>query len=95
MASFFSSLLSPTPCAPLPAVWVPSRSAGQPGGWQSSISSTRYVYLAIQEEDAAALVFEDLRLLPEGPEKTRIRWDMLAYCHVDTQAMVDLTCFGR
>ncbi len=54
------------------------------------VSGPGYEELAIQEGESAALAYQDLRLMPEGAEKMKLREDMLAYCQMDTQAMVDL-----
>lgn len=49
-----------------------------------------YGALAIQDGGSAALAYERLRLLPAGPEKDRLRADMLAYCARDTKGMVEI-----
>jgi hypothetical protein len=49
-----------------------------------------YGGLAIQDGGAAALAYENLRLLPPGAERDRLRADMLAYCAQDTWGMVEI-----
>jgi hypothetical protein len=49
-----------------------------------------YDTLAIREGSAAALAYERLRLLPPGPERDRLRADMLAYCHQDTWGLLEI-----
>jgi predicted RecB family nuclease len=49
-----------------------------------------YDGLAIRDGGSAALAYERLRLLPRGPERDRLRADMLDYCARDTRGMVEI-----
>lgn len=49
-----------------------------------------YDGLAIRDGGAAALAYERLRELQPGPEKDRLRADMLEYCARDTRGMVEI-----
>ena len=49
-----------------------------------------YDDLAIKDGSGATLAYERLRLMPPGPEKDRLRADMLAYCAQDTWGMVEI-----
>lgn len=49
-----------------------------------------YQNLAVQNGNAAALAFGALRIMPDGPEKDRLRNEMLDYCAQDTWAMVQI-----
>jgi hypothetical protein len=49
-----------------------------------------YEDLAIKKGGTAALAYEQLRLMPPGPERDRLRADMIAYCRQDTWGMVEI-----
>ena len=49
-----------------------------------------YEGLAIKDGGAAALAYEQLRMLPHGPEKDRLREQLNAYCAQDTWGLVQI-----
>ena len=56
-----------------------------------ALTGTDYSDLAIQDGQAAARAFAAAELAePRSPDREQIRSDLLAYCRLDTRAMVDL-----